>query len=278
MATGEGNFSDVARDNEVNDEIKHKFQLPEFLSLRLPNRIKSITKTNMFVMMETSKAVLAAAMETDHGLLRDLALEHLQVLEYINRCMPNDNRIEIPSDKVGGDDIADSIHALMREHKAFAEILKRKGLFHEEKNEPANSQNVCEVKVTEEEDAEDLPLATKSATLAVEEAEEAAIRAPAQPLPERNVEDLANVQAPSLAVPGTPLAVAQDEDPGVETTEVQGKAGAEQQAEERENYTDKNKNRRRQCPMCTFFGTHLDRHIRAKHNDTSKNQRQKSKG
>ena len=154
--------------------------------------------------------------------------------------------------------------------------MKRKGLFHEEKNEPANSQNVCEVKVTEEEDAEELPLATKSATLAVEEAEEAAIRAPAQPLPERKVEDLANVQAPPLAVPATPLAVTQDEDPDVETTaavaapkvvetakEVQGKAGAEQQAEELENYTDKNKNRRRQCPMCTFSGTHLDRHIRA---------------
>ena len=122
----------------------------------------------------------------------------------------------------------------------------------------------------------------RSATLAVEEAEEAAIRARAQPLPERKVEDFANVQAPPLAVPATPLAVTQDEDPDVETTaavaapkvvetakEVQVKAGAEQQAEERENYTDKNKNRRRQCPMCTLFGTHLDRHIRVKHNDTS---------
>ena len=124
MATGEGHSSDVARNKEVNEEIKDKFQLPEFLSLRLSKRIKNITKTNMFVMMETSKAVPASAMETGHGLLRDLALEHLQVLEYINRCMPDDNRIEIPLDKVAGDDIADSIHTLMREHKAFAEILK----------------------------------------------------------------------------------------------------------------------------------------------------------
>ena len=117
----------------------------------------------------------------------------------------------------------------------------------------------------------------------MEEAEEAAIRAPAQPLPEHKVEDFVNVQAPPLAVPATTLSVPQDEDPDVKTTaavdapkvvetakEVQGKAGSEQQAEERENYTDKNKNRRRQCPMCTFFGKHLDHHIRTKHNNTTK--------
>lgn len=32
-----------------------------------------------------------------------------------------------------------------------------------------------------------------------------------------------------------------------------------------ENYTDRNKNRYRKCPMCDFFGTHLERHLLAKH-------------
>lgn len=35
-----------------------------------------------------------------------------------------------------------------------------------------------------------------------------------------------------------------------------------------DNYTDKNKNRLQKCPMCDFSGTHLQKHILAKHGDT----------
>lgn len=282
MSTGEREepSASSSRNNEVNEQIRDKFDLPEFVHLRLPSRIKKISKTNMFVMIETSKAILAAAMETDHGLLRDLALEHLQVLEYVNRCMPEDNGIDPPSNRVGGADIADSINTLVNEHKRFAEILKQKELFPKQTDEPANSQNVDKVTVTEEDEKELTP-ATKATTLAVGEAEKAAPRVPAQPLPEGEVGDFANVQASPLAVPAPLLSVDQEaEDVATPAAvaapkavaraeEVQEEAAA-QQPSKQQNYTDKNKNRRRQCPVCDFFGTHLNRHIKAKQEDTSK--------
>lgn len=283
MSTGEREEPSASslRNNDVNEQIRDKFHLLEFMHLRLPLRIRKISKTNMFVMIETSKAILAAAMETDHGLLRDLALEHLQVLEYVNRCMPEDNRIHPPLNREAGADIADSINTLVNEHKRFAEILKQKELFPKQTDEPANSQNVDEVTVTEEDEKELTP-ATKAATLEVGEAEKAAPRVPAQPLPEGEVGDFANVQASPLAVPAPLLSVDQEEAEDVATPaavtapkavaraeEVQEEAAA-QQPSKQENYTDKNKNKRRQCPMCDFFGKHLDRHFKARHEDTSK--------
>lgn len=255
MSTGEREETSASspRDNKVNEQIRDKFELPDFLHLRLPSRIKKISKTNMFVMIETSKAILAAAMETDHGLLRDLALEHLQVLEYVNSCMPEDNRIDPPSDRVAGTDIADSINTVVDEHKRFAEILKQKEILAKQTDESANSQNVDEVTVTEEDEKELTP-ATKDATLAVGEAEKAAPRVPNQPLPEGKVGDLANMQASPLAVPPLLFSVDQEEAEDVATQavvatpkvvaraeEVQEEA-ATQEPSKQQNYTDKNGN------------------------------------
>ena len=76
--------------------------------------------------IETTKQVLAAAEVSRQYLLRDLASEYLQVIDYVNSHMPPPNKVSGINSNVEGEDIADTFEYMMRENRRFYDVFQEK--------------------------------------------------------------------------------------------------------------------------------------------------------
>ena len=232
----EGEKDLVERDESTN-EIFQKFNLSESMRITFPRELKSLPKKEIYVQIQTTKQILAAAELSRQYLLRDLASEYLQVIDYVNGHMPTSNKVHGVNDEVEGEDMADTLKYIMRENRRFHNT------FQEEDSNRSQQQQERQQNLPEEE----------TESMVIEVPPQAMRRTAKLPADEEKQEE-----ASERPMPPHVQKEAQDTSDKIST----------RTSTSTENYTDRNKNRYRKCPMCDFFGTHLKRHLLARHPDT----------
>ena len=122
---GESDLMKQKRDKCI-DEIFQKFNLSESMCVTFTVKLKSLPKKEIHVRIETTKQILAAAELSKQYLLRDLASEYLQVIDYVNSHMPPSNKVGGINGLVEGEDIADTLKYMMRENRRFYDMFQEK--------------------------------------------------------------------------------------------------------------------------------------------------------